>query len=474
MELSKSKYVHVLVMLVIAFGFPLLPTFGQITPYGMKALGVFISVLYGWIAFDLMWSSIFGFAMLGISGLMTPLAAFSAGLGDTMISTVLLSLAFAVGISKAGVAELMSNWLLKRKIFQKSPWLLVSGIIFTGFLIGCFGPAMAGIVILWVVTLNIAEICGYEKGDPLINFIMVMIVLSTMAGANVMPYKAQVLIFLAYLQQVTATTFSNGGYMITVFVYSVVITLAMLLIAKFVLRLDASRFSLPHEVLKNIEAAPVTKRQLIGLAITVVYSLALILPSFFTFPGSATLTTWGVPGCSAIALLIMAITKVEGKTLIRIQDIFHDLDWNLLFLLAVTFPIAACMRSADSGIMPTLMQFVAPVVSSLGPVPFIIVSIIILGIATQFIHNVVLGAMFMPFLLPLCIDMGGPVLAFWLMMFLVLNTAYCTPGGSLQAAMVYGNENIDRKYAYKYTFIFMIVSLIFLHILVLPLGNLIL
>lgn len=472
MELSKTKYVHVIIMLVLALGIPMLPCFGAITPYGMKVIGVFAAVLYGWIAFDLMWSSIFGFAMLGVTGLMSPLDAFVAGLGDSMISTVLLSLAFAVGIAKAGVAELMSNWLLKRKLFQRSPWLLVSGIILTGFLIGCFGPSMAGIVILWVVTLNIADICNYKKDDALINFIMVMIVLATMAGANVMPYKAQVLIFLAYLQQTTDLTFSNGGYMITVFVYALSITLVMILLAKFILKLDATKFTLPEEVLHKIETEPITKCQLIGLSITAVYSLALILPSFITFPGSKTLTVWGVPGCSAIAILIMAIIKVDGKALIKIQDIFRDLDWTLLLLLAVTFPIAACLRAADSGVMATLMQVVAPMVSSLGLMPFIIVSIIILGIFTQFIHNVVLGALFMPFLLPLCINMGGPVLTFWLMMFLILNTAYCTPGGSLQAAMVYGNENIERKYAYRYTLIFFVVSLVLLHVVAMPVGNL--
>jgi hypothetical protein len=158
--------------------------------------------------------------MLGLSGLMTPLEAFSTGLGNSMISTVLLSLAFALGLSKAGVADLMSNWLLRRKIFQKDPWFLVTGLILTGFLIGCIGPTMAGIVILWTITLSIAEICEYKKGDPLIAFVMVMIVLASMAGANVMPYKAQVLIFLAYLKQVTDLTFSNGGYMITVFIYA--------------------------------------------------------------------------------------------------------------------------------------------------------------------------------------------------------------------------------------------------------------
>lgn len=51
MERKKSSHIHLAVMFILAFGISALPPFGQITPFGMKANGVFVAVLYVWIAF---------------------------------------------------------------------------------------------------------------------------------------------------------------------------------------------------------------------------------------------------------------------------------------------------------------------------------------------------------------------------------------------------------------------------------------
>ena len=122
MTLKKSSYIHLAIMFILAFGISYLPPFGQVTPFGMKALAAFISVLYGWIFFDLFWTSIFGFMIIPVLGLNTVAASFAAGLGNQMIINVLLCMAFAVAIDMAGVTDIMANWLLQRKILHKSPW----------------------------------------------------------------------------------------------------------------------------------------------------------------------------------------------------------------------------------------------------------------------------------------------------------------------------------------------------------------
>ena len=76
MTLKKSNYIHLAIMFILAFGISYLPPFGQVTPFGMKAIGVFVSVLYGWIFFDLFWTSIYGFMIIPILGLNTVTGAF--------------------------------------------------------------------------------------------------------------------------------------------------------------------------------------------------------------------------------------------------------------------------------------------------------------------------------------------------------------------------------------------------------------
>ncbi len=46
---KRNEYIHIAIMLVITFGVGFLPPFGQITEIGMKVLGCFLGIVYGWI-----------------------------------------------------------------------------------------------------------------------------------------------------------------------------------------------------------------------------------------------------------------------------------------------------------------------------------------------------------------------------------------------------------------------------------------
>lgn len=59
---------HVVVFLLITFGFGYLPTFAMITPLGMKVLGAFLGAVYGWLFIALDWPSLIALLALGISG----------------------------------------------------------------------------------------------------------------------------------------------------------------------------------------------------------------------------------------------------------------------------------------------------------------------------------------------------------------------------------------------------------------------
>ena len=194
------------------------------------------------------------------------------------------------------------------------------------------------------------------------------------------------------------------------------------------------------EQIKNTSAS---KEQKMALIVLLVYVLVLLTASLFTsLPGAAFINKLGVGGVSGIAMLVLGILNYQGQGLISLQKVFARFDWSLLFLLAVTYPIADLIKNADAGIMPTIMATVKPIVSSLGATPFIIVSMIILGLLTQVTHNIVLGAMFMPFLLPLC-----------------------------QAALVFGHESMERKHAYLYGIMLLIITFIVYSCVGIPLGN---
>ena len=78
--------------------------------------------------------------------------------------------------------------------------------------------------------------------------------------------------------------------------------------------------------------------------------LALILPSTFPkMPGAALLNALGIAGVSLIGMFVLAIVSVNGERILNLTNVWsHSIDWSLVLLLAVTFPLAEAMRAADA------------------------------------------------------------------------------------------------------------------------------
>ena len=60
---TKKKDLHFFnfaIIIVLMFGFGFLPPLSCITPLGMKVLGVFLGLLYGWFTEGFVWSSLLG------------------------------------------------------------------------------------------------------------------------------------------------------------------------------------------------------------------------------------------------------------------------------------------------------------------------------------------------------------------------------------------------------------------------------
>ena len=111
--MDRKRLIHFIIMFVLTIGIWFLAPFGQITELGMKVLGIFTGVLYGWIFIDLIWPSIFGFVALGCVGLFTAQSAFAAGIGNVQTIMILMTMVFAGAMEEAGLTGFMADWALK-------------------------------------------------------------------------------------------------------------------------------------------------------------------------------------------------------------------------------------------------------------------------------------------------------------------------------------------------------------------------
>ena len=149
---SKSKntayYINCLIFVAITFGVGFLPAFGQITPMGMKVLGVFLGLIYGWIFLGFVWPSLFGMLALGFTGYSNVLGVFSAAFGNNVVLQCFFVFVFVALLDVSGLTNFIAKWCVSRKICAGRPWVLTALFFVASFLVaGCIN-LYGGIIIL--------------------------------------------------------------------------------------------------------------------------------------------------------------------------------------------------------------------------------------------------------------------------------------------------------------------------------------
>ncbi|MEE0435685.1 MAG: SLC13 family permease [Peptococcaceae bacterium] len=471
--MTKKQYVHLAIMIALTVLIGICPPFGAITQTGMRTIGVFVGVLYGWMTIDLIWPSLFGYAALAIFGITDTTSALSSGFGNSQLVQVLVVMVMAGALDSVGVTKMLANWMVTRKLFRKSPWALVCGLIFGSYILGVFGAAIAGIMLLWGIVTQIAEEGHFKQSDPLVTFMIMMITAANFAGMFSLPFHATAMMFVGYFIDTTGANFATAPFIAVAAVTSLVVLTIMILLARFVFRIDASKFIMPEETIKKIEQEKAEKPAKIGFVVLLVYMAALILPSTFeNMPGAGILNMLDIGGCSIVAMIVLAAISVKGKPMFSLVKTWTGyVEWPLILLLSVTFPIAEAIRADDAGIMPTVAGVVIPIASKMGLFAFMVMIVIVLGILTQFTHNLVLAALFIPFLIPLCDQLGGNSFTFFMLIFFTLNASFMTPAASFQSAMVHAHKGTNVKWNYIFGIGYSVVTWIILIVITLPLGN---
>ena len=471
---SYMSYIHTIIMFILMFGIGMLPTFGQVTPLGMKILGVFVGTLYGWLFIDLLWPSLIGLVALGMTGYTTVGEAFSEALSSSVGIQVIISCIFAGALSKIGAVDVINNWILTRKSLQKNPWLLVITIFMTVIIGTILGAGIALVFMLWTMILKAADQIGYKKNDPLIAFLMVTTVIMCFTASHTIPFRGGALLYLSFFIP-TAGPMDYVPFVIFALTYTLLLLVGMILVAKYIMKVDVSRFALQDEDIEALRAVKPTRPQIIGCWIMVAFFVVMFLPAFLpkTWAITSTISSLGLIGVTAIALMLLALTKDEnGNTLLKLADCHQSIPWDIVWLICATMPIANAMESQESGLMATIVTTFSPIFSSMSPTVFMIMVMVILGTLTQFTHNLVLGALFIPFLTKLCMEMNGNYYTMFMMLMFILNCAYVTPAASMQSALIHGHESVGRKSAYTWGITTLILSWIILTVVGIPLGNL--
>jgi len=216
-----------------------------------------------------------------------------------------------------------------------------------------------------------------------------------------------------------------------------------------------------------------TKKQKWGFVLFSFIVLFLTLPEFL--PPTAITSVWksyGLIGATIIVIAAGYMISVDGERLFpNVAELCKEgMMWDVWLITVATTQLSAAMRSADTGIIDTIVNISMNIVGDMHWLLFTIVCAIVLGLLAQVIRDIIMCMVLFPPFLQICVELGGDPLLWFFVNFFAIAAAYTTPAASGWSAVMHGNRDwIASRYAYGFGFSTLVVSWLGCFLVLIPL-----
>ena len=427
------------------FGFGLLEPVEPLTPLGMRLVGVFLVVLYGWVFIEIVWPSLAGLLAMVLVGGMKPVTLLNNSFGHPIVQMMFFIFVFCATINHYGLSRFISLWFITRKFVAGRPWLFSFTFLASIFILGALTSASPAALIGWSILYGVCEVCGYKKGDSYPTMMVFGIVFAAQIGQSMIPFKQVALtVFSAY------ETMSGMGIACLI---CLLCALFFIVLGKYIFRPDMSKLlNLEADKLDTDGSLNLTGVQKTVLLFLFLLVLLLLAPNFL--PADFFLTRFlkaiGNTGIVILLVTVMAAIKVEGKPLLNFKVMVDSgVTWGIVLLLAFVQPLSGAMAKPESGITSFLMMALDPIISGGTPLTFALFLGLAATLLTQVMNNGAVGVALMPIIYSYCQAANvSPELPL-IMVVMGVHFAFLTPAASASAALLHGNEWSDSKAIWK-------------------------
>lgn len=441
----KTFLVKRLPILVLAFCFGFLPTFGEMTPYGMKVLGCFLGFIYSFIVGEFIFGSITSMIALIFTGMFeTSQSLFQAFFGQDTFVLLFGILFICALVEEADIGRVVAGFFMNLSMAKKSAFIMIFFFFFSSFIITCFGNSIITVIMYIEFYRVMAKAAGVPPHHKTNSFVLAGIVLCAGIGEIALPFKATPLLMLASYQGLNPdSTLSITEVAVAAFCLCLIINLVYVLIGKFILRVDLSFFDPERSV---IEKPAPTKRQkliLIYMLVMTVLLFAAGISSSYDNAVMNVLSTLGLGGVSFGLVILMMCTPCEGKMLLDIRKVGSRFSWDTYFMYTGCVVILPAIGNEEIGFSATMQALVEPLLSGLPFVAFIAMLVIGTIVFTNFMNNFVAPLTFIIF----GVSLSGlyPQLNLDALMITLLVCGFiamATPAATTPAAIVFSHREL--------------------------------
>lgn len=470
-------WLHVIITLLLMFGFGMLPCIGPVTPLGMKLLGVFLGLVYSWTACGLLWPSLLGIAAIGLLDIM-PMSEFAKeSFGNSTVVFILFIFVIVSAIEEAGLVAWLGNWFMSRKINFGRPWFMTFMLLFGAYVAGTLVNEFAAILIFWSIYFSIAKRCGYKPYDKYSTLMVIGIMIcGGTAATSTLPFKIGPLIWLSAYTQMTGENVNFSQYLLFSLPVACLTVVVYVLIMKFIFRPDVSNLAKIDETFINKNDLKLSKYQKTAFLFLMIYVLLLLIPGML--PESWIITKMmsniSYAGISLLIIVAMMLVKIDGRPMLEFKKMTKGISWDMYALFAIVMPLSSLMTADNTGISELMVNLMGPIVSGHSPLIFALLILLTGTIITNVANNGVLGVIYVSLMCPVAASMSIDALPIVAVMVFTIQLAYLTPAASAPAALVFGNtEWVKAKDVIKYSAVIIAVLFVFYFVIALPFANLV-
>ena len=444
-------YIHAVIVVCFMFLFRFIPPIAPITELGMQILGIFLGCLWGWIATgNLIWPSILGWIALGLTTEYTTVAgALTSVFSNSTIILIIGLLLFAGIISSCGLTVNISHAIINLKICKGRPWVLSFMILMASFWSSALVSGIAGSFICFEFVYSIAKQVGYKQRDPWPAMMIAGILFAACIGGALMPYKQGVVASFGFLSSVDASLVYNyGEYFIFGLVFSIISMALYLAGCKFVIRPDMKLFQTSNYELNEIKK--LTDKQKFTGILLVILVVILLIPSFLPKEWAVSKIFNGI-GTNGLVFFVVGlglfVKDKNGENYFQVKEIAPSVSWDLIIMVGTALTIGPALSSEGTGVRELFIDILTPLSSgSYGAYVFTLILVVGVLIGTNFINNAVMGAIFIPVVGAIYMDVGVNPIAVVALISFASNVAILLPSASPLGAILNGNKEwISQK-----------------------------
>lgn len=472
---NAAYYINSVITVVLMLGIGFLPAPDPMTPMGMKVLGIFIGALYGWTTVNTVWPSILVLTLLGVSGFMPVKDAFMQAFGNDTVLFLLFLYVFCYVIDTAGITKYFASKLIGQKFIQGKPWILAGMIFIAAYICSALTSVVASMILCWSMIYSMVEKMGYQKKDAYPTILIIGVTYFAIIGYSAMPFKLGFPTLAGLVQQMTGLSVDPLKYLIMGLWLSVLLLVVWILFCKFVLRPDISKCLAAGDINTGATDEKLDGRQKLILSLMGLMIVLMLLPSVFLGSQNAfiqLLNSIGLTGIVALFDALFIFLRYEGKPLIDYHAAFkHGIYWDVIFLLGAAMVLSKGLTSETTGIQAALKVLFNPILSGHGTFIFMLLSLGIALVFTNFCNNFVVMVTLLPIMATFSNEIGGNFVVFALALQYMCATALLTPAASPMAAVMHGNDWLDKKAIYKMVLEIMLVTYLVTIIFFVPFGN---